>query len=82
MATGNDLKSPTSAAARAASTRVVIDVTCSVITGTTRMPAMHAIAEPSAQLRAATLFGETPTAAAERSLSETASVWIPNCDER
>ena len=43
---------------------------------------MHATAEPSDQLRTAILLGDTPTAAAERSLSDTASVWIPNCEER
>ena len=43
---------------------------------------MQAAAEPRPQLRTAILFGETPTAAAERSFSETASVSIPKFDDR
>ena len=82
VAIGNDLKSATSAAANAASTSAVIEVTWSVITGTTRIPAMQAMADPSDQLSTAILFGDTPTAAAERSLSDTASVSMPNFDDR
>ena len=82
VAIGNDRKSPTSAAASAASTSAVIAVTCSVMIGTTRMPATAAMAEPSAQLRIAIRFGETPTADADRSLSDTASVARPNWLER
>ena len=82
VAIGNDLKSAASAAASAASTRLVMAVTWSVMTGTTRIPPMQAMAEPSDQLSTAIRLGEMPTAAAERSLSDTASVWMPNCDVR
>ena len=49
VAMGNDRKSPTSAAAKAASTSDVMAVTCNVMMGTTKMPATAAMAEPSAQ---------------------------------
>ena len=57
-------------------------VTWSVMIGTTSIPATAAIAEPSAQLSTAIRLGDTPTAAAARSLSDTASVWRPNWVER
>jgi hypothetical protein len=57
---------------------LVIEVTCSVMIGTTRMPATQAMAEPSAQFNTATRLGEMPTADADRSLSDTASVARPN----
>jgi hypothetical protein len=82
VASGNDRKSATSAAARAASTSSVIDVTCSVMMGTTRMPAIAAMAEPRAQFKTAIRFGDTPMAEAWRSLSDTASVARPNWLER
>ncbi len=77
VAIGNERKSPTSAAARAASTSEVMAVTCKVMIGTTRMPATAAMAEPSAQFWMAILLGDRPIAAADRSLSDTASVASP-----
>ena len=82
VAIGNDRKSPTNAAASAARMSAVIDVTCSVMIGTTRMPATVAIAEPSAQFSSAIRLGDRPIAAAERSLSDTASVARPNWLDR
>ena len=82
VATGNERKLPTSAAAIAARISEVIAVTCSVMIGTTRMPAAAAMAEPSAQFCRAMRLGDRPTADAERSLSETASVARPNWLDR
>ena len=82
VAIGNDRKSPTSAAAMAARISDVIAVTCSVMMGTTRMPATAAMPDPSAQFSKAILFGDSPTADAERSLSDTASVARPNLLDR
>ena len=82
VAMGKDRKSPTNAAASAARMRVVITVTCSVMMGTTRIPATVAIAEPSAQFISAIRLGDNPIAAADRSLSETASVARPNWLDR
>ena len=82
MAIGNDRKSPTSAAASAARISAVIAVTCKVMMGTTRIPATAAIADPNAQFSSAIRLGEIPTAEAERSLSDTASVARPNWLDR
>ena len=78
VAIGNDRKSAMSAAASAASTSAVMDVTCNVIMGTTKIPATAARPEPSAQFNTAIWLGDTPTAEADRSLSDTASVARPN----
>ena len=78
VAMGNERKLPTNAAAIAARMSAVIDVTCRVMIGTTRMPAAAAMAEPNAQFKSAIRFGERPTADADRSLSDTASVARPN----
>ena len=82
VAIGNDRKSAISAAARPARISSVIDVTCSVMIGTTRMPAAAARADPNAQLSTAIRFGDNPMADAERSLSDTASVARPNWLDR
>ena len=82
VAMGKDRKSPTRAAAKAASTSDVMAVTCRVMMGTTRIPATAAMAEPSAQFWMAILLGDKPMAAARRSLSDTASVARPNRLER
>ena len=82
MAIGNDRKSPTNAAAIAARISAVIAVTCSVMMGTTRIPATAAMAEPNAQFSRAIRLGDSPIADADRSLSETASVARPNWLDR
>ena len=78
VAMGNERKLPTSAAAMAARISPVIAVTCRVMIGTTRIPAAAAMAEPSAQFWSAIRLGDRPIAAADRSLSDTASVARPN----
>ena len=82
VAIGKDRKSPTNAAASAARMSAVIAVTCRVMMGTTRIPATAAMAEPNAQFSSAIRLGDSPIAAAERSLSDTASVARPNWLDR
>ena len=82
MAIGNDRKSATRAAARAASTSPVIEVIWRVMIGTTRIPAMQAMADPRAQLPTAIQLGLMPMAEADRSLSDTASVARPKLLDR
>ena len=82
VAMGKERKSPTSALASAARTNEVMAATCKVMIGTTRMPAIAAMAEPSAQFSVAMRLGDKPIADAERSLSDTASVASPNWLDR
>ena len=62
--------------------KAIVAGASSVMIGMTRMPAAAAIAEPSAQFKTAIRLTETPTADADRSLSDTASVWRPNWLDR
>ena len=77
-AIGNDRKLATSAAAIAASTRLVIVDTCSVTIGETRIAAKPARPEPSDQLMRAMRSGDSPTVAAARWFSAAAVVARPN----
>ena len=77
-AIGNERKPATSAAAIAASTRLVIVATCSCTIGAIRIAATPASAEPSAQLAVAIQSGDRPTDDAARWFSATAVVAMPN----
>ncbi len=76
-AIGKERKPATSAAAVAARTRLVSTAGCRVTIGTIRIAARPARPQPSAQLRAAIVSGESPSAEAERSDSATAAVARP-----
>src|ERR1700712_1071583 len=77
-AIGNERKLATSAAAIAASTRLVIVDTWSVTIGATRIAAKPARPEPSAQFSVAILSVERPMVDAARWFSATAVVDRPN----
>src|SRR5258706_11827050 len=76
-ATGNDRNPATSAAAVAASTRLVMTVGWSVAIGAIRIAARPASPHPSAQFTAATASGDHPSEAAARWFSATAVVPRP-----
>src|SRR6266851_2013995 len=79
---GNDEKPPTSAAASAASTRLVNAVTWRLMTGATRIPAAPASAQPSPQFAVAMRSGDQPSDAAARWFSATAVVARPKLVQR